>query len=374
MIEKTLEKSMSHAVEHMLNQMMLLQRQHFLGVGPYERSDLRDGYANGFKPLTVKTGNGKLALEVPQVRDASAKFRPSVLEGLTRSEKAMRIAIAEMYIQGVSTRKVKSIIQKFWPEGISSTTVSNMTKELDQHLELFRSRPLTGAYKFVWLDAQYEKVRQNGSVQSFAMFVAMGLNEYGNREIIGVSGKISEAEIHWAEFLESLLARGLKGVELLIADNHSGLKAARKAVLPSVPWQRCLFHLQQNAQAMVVSVSQRKAIAIDIKGIFSQVNLNDAIRAAAEVAKKWEKRNKKFSEWVEDACAESFTYFKFKEEYWRKIRTSNPLERTNREIKRRTRVASIFPSEESCMRLVTAILIEAHENWSERSYIKIVNS
>lgn len=320
LIKKTVSDSMTHAVEFMMNQLMLVQRQHFLGVDAYERSEERDGYANGFKPKTIKSGHGKLTLDIPQVRDSSEPFRPTILEGLTRSEKALRLAIAEMYIQGVSTRKVKAIVKQFWPEGVSSTTVSNMTKELDEQLEFFRNRPLTQRYKFVWLDAQYEKVRQDGMIQSFAVLVAMGLNEEGKREIIGISGKISEAEIHWAEFLESLLERGLKGVELIISDDHSGLKSAN------------------------------------------------------EVSKRWEKRNKRFSEWVEDACAEAFTYFKFEDHFWRKIRTSNPLERTNREIKRRTKVATIFPNEASCIRLITANLVESHENWATRNYIRITNS
>jgi len=374
LIKKTVSDSMTHAVEFMMNQLMLVQRQHFLGVDAYERSEERDGYANGFKPRTIKTGQGKLTLDIPQVRDSSEPFRPTILEGLTRSEKALRLAIAEMYIQGVSTRKVKSIVKQFWPEGVSSTTVSNMTKELDEQFEFFRNRPLTQKYKFVWLDAQYEKVRQDGMVQSFAVFVAMGLNEEGKREIIGISGKMSEAEIHWAEFLESLLERGLKGVELIISDDHSGLKSARNSVLPSVPWQRCFFHLQQNAQSKVTTQLQRKAIANEVKGIFSQTSLKDAKRATSEVSKRWEKRNKRFSEWIEDACAEAFTYFKFEDHFWRKIRTSNPLERTNREIKRRTKVATIFPNEASCIRLITANLVEAHENWSTRNYIRMTNS
>lgn len=184
---------------------------------------------------------------------------------------------------------------------LSSTTVSNMTKELDKQLEFFRNRPLTQKYKFVWLDAQYEKV--------------------------------SEAEIHWAEFLESLLERGLKGVELIISDDHSGLKSAKRSVLPSVPWQRCFFHLQQNAQSKVSTQLQRKAIANEIKGSFSQTSLRDAKRVASEVSKRWDKRNKRFSEWVEDACAKAFTYFKFEDHFWRKIRTSNPLERTNLDLR-----------------------------------------
>ena len=160
------------------------------------------------------------------------------------SEKALRVAIAEMYIQGVSTRKVKSIVKEFWPEGVSSMTVSNRPKELDEQFERFRIRPLVQKYKFLWLDAQYEKVRQDGLVQSSAVPEAIGLNEEGKREIIGISGKMSEAEIHWAEFFESLLERGLKGVELIICHDHSGLKDTRRSVISALPWQHSFFHLQ----------------------------------------------------------------------------------------------------------------------------------
>ncbi len=198
----------------------------------------------------------------------------------------------------------------------------------------------------------------------------MGLNESGEREVLGVSGKISEAEIHWREFLESLLSRGLRGVELIISDAHSGLQTARQEVLPAVPWQRCFFHLQQNAQSKITNIKQRKEIANDMRSIFSTSSLTDSKELLNRYTKKWEKKSKKMSEWMEEACIESFTYFKFDDIYWKKIRTSNPLERLNREIKRRTKVVSIFPSEESCIRLVSAILVETHENWSGRCYIK----
>jgi putative transposase len=370
MIQKSIEGSLTPVLEHLLNQMMLLQREFFLGAGLYERNELREGYANGYKPLTIKSPHGKFAVQVPQVRSTEEPFRPTVLDCFSRAEKAFRAAIAEMYINGVSTRKVSKIIESLWPEGISSGTVSNITKELDESLSAFRNRQLTGTYKFVWLDAQYEKVRQDGIVKSFAVLIAIGLNENGEREVLGVSGKMSEAEIHWREFLESLMARGLKGVELIISDDHYGLKAARQAVLPATPWQRCFFHLQQNAQSKITNVKQRKEIGNDLKSIFSTTSITDAKELAKKFAAKWEKKSKKISEWLEDACNESFTYFKFEDHYWKKIRTSNPLERLNKEIKRRTKVVSIFPSEESCIRLISAILVEANENWSGRCYIK----
>ena len=187
MIQKSVNESMTHAVEFMYNRLMLLQREQFIGAEAYERSQDRDGYANGFKPLKAKTGAGVLNLDIPQVRNSSSNFRPSILEGLTRSEKALRLAIAEMYFQGVSTRKIKMVMKNLWPDGISSGTVSNIAKELDGHLESFRNRPLKDRYKFIWVDAQYEKVRQDGIVQSFAVLVAMGLNHDRKREIIAAS-------------------------------------------------------------------------------------------------------------------------------------------------------------------------------------------
>ena len=370
MLQKSIEGSLNPVIEHLVNQMMLLQRESFLGAGLYERNESREGYANGYKPLTIKSPQGKLAVNVPQVRGTEELFRPSVLECFSRSEKAFRAAIGEMYVHGVSTRKVTKIVENLWPEGISSGTVSNIAKELDKSLAAFRERQFTSPYKFIWLDAQYEKVRQDGVVQSFAVLVAIGLNEDGEREVLGVSGKISEAEIHWREFLESLMSRGLKGVELIISDAHSGLQAARQAVLPAVPWQRCFFHLQQNAQSKITNIKQRKEIANDLKSIFATRSLVDSKELLKRYTQKWEKKSKKMFEWMEEACQESFTYFKFEECYWNKIRTSNPLERLNREIKRRTKVVSIFPSEESCIRLVSAILVETHENWSGRCYIK----
>jgi transposase-like protein len=369
MIDKSIQGSMTGVLEHLVDQIMILQRQHFLSAGPYERTENRAGYSNGFKPLTIKGHEGKLNLNVPQVRDTPSSFRPPILDYVSRSEKALRAAIGEMYIQGVSTRKVSKIMKNLWPEGVSSTTVSNMTKELDESLEAFNNRPLEGSYQFVWLDATYEKVRQNGVVKSFAVLIAIGLNDQGFREVLGVSGQISEAEIHWKSFLESLLERGLKGVKLIISDDHSGLRNARNAVLPSVDWQRCIFHLQQNAQSKVSSIAQRKQIAMDIKAILSQQKLDDAEQMLKRIEKKWEKKAPQFSEWVFEACSEAFTFYKYQSDYWPKIRTSNPLERLNREIKRRTKVAGIFPSEKSCVRLISALLVETHENWSNRVYI-----
>src|SRR6185295_13859359 len=227
---------------------MKIERQQALGVGPYQRGEARQGQANGFKPKTVKTRIGPLHVAVPQVRGAS--FYPSVLERGSRSEKALRLALAEMYVQGVSTRKVSQVTEELCGCEISSSDVSRATAQLDEELAKWRNRPL-GCVKYLVLDARYEKVREAGCVRDCALLTAIGVDEEGRRSVLGVSVSLSEAEVHWRDFLKSLLARGLHGLELIVSDAHEGLKAARQACFSSVPWQRCQFHLMHNALAHV---------------------------------------------------------------------------------------------------------------------------
>jgi len=355
-------------LEALLNETMKTDREMHLKAAPYERSEQRRGQANGFKPKTLTTRLGQLQLEVPQVRDSS--FYPQSLERGCRSEVALKVALAEMYTQGVSTRKVTAITEKLCGTTVSSTQVSNVAKMLDSELEKFRERPLSEPFRYVFLDAQYQQVRHAGAVRSLAVLLAIGVNSEGKREIIGVSVSLSEAEVHWREFLQSLVARGLSGMELVISDDHSGLKAARQAVMPSVPWQRCQFHMSQNAQAYVPSVSMRQEIAQAMRDIFSQPGVEEAREMAKKVIKRYEKKAPKFAKWLEDNIEEGFTVFKLPRPLWRKLRTSNGLERLNREIKRRTRVATLFPNEASCLRLITAVLQEINEEWvTGRSYI-----
>lgn len=373
LIQESIQGSMGEMITNLLNRLMVMQREQFLGASLYERSVDRVGHGNGFKPLTIKTSEGKLNVSVPQVRNTSHPFRPSVLECVQRSEKALRVAIGEMYVQGVSTRKVTTIVQNLWPEGVSSTTISNIAKELDADLDAFRNRPLEQPYKYVWLDALYEKVRRDGIVQSQAILVAIGLSTDGKREVIGISIEPSEAETHWRNFLESLHSRGLKGVELFISDDHVGLKNARRAVFTSTPWQRCFFHLQQNAQAKITNADQRISIAEAVRSIFNQESIEDAEQRLKQVVNEWQTKNPKFARWIDEASRESFTYFKYPKSHWKKIRTTNPLERLNKEIRRRTRVATIFPLESSCLRLISAVLVEQHEVWASKSYISLSN-
>jgi putative transposase len=357
-------------LEALMNEAMKIEREVHLGAAPYERTADRRGQSNGFKPKTLLTRLGGLELEIPQVRDGS--FYPQALERGCRSEVALKLSLAEMYTQGVSTRKVRAITERLCGTQVSSTHVSNVAKLLDEELEKFRNRPLSDAYRYVFLDAQYQRIRHDGIVRSLAVLIALGVNSEGRREILGISVSLSEAEVHWRTFMQMLVNRGLSGVELVISDNHEGLKAARQAILPSVPWQRCQFHLSQNAQAYSPSVAMRAEIGQAMRDIFSQPSLEDAQAMVRKVAARYAKSAPKFSRWVESNAEEGFTIYRFSRLHWRKIRTSNALERVNREVKRRTKVATLFPNEESCLRLVTAVLQEIHEEWlTDKIYLRL---
>lgn len=352
----------------LINTAMRVERQSWLGAGPYERSATRRDQANGYKPKTMSTRQGTITFDIPQTRHGG--FYPQALEKGIRSERALKLALAEMYIQGVSTRKVAAITEQLCGLEVSSTQVSRATAELDEILQAWRERPL-GRYRYVYLDARYEKVRQDGRVQDAAILIAMGINEAGKREILGVSVALSEAEVHWRTFLQSLTQRGLHGVELIISDAHAGLQQARRAVFGGIPWQRCQFHLQQNAQAYVSRKDRQKEVAADIRAIFNAPNRTEAERLLKMTVKKYEPTATKLATWLEETIPQGLTVFDFPAEHRRRLRTTNGLERVNREIQRRTRVASIFPNEAACLRLLTAILMEISEEWETgRTYLK----
>jgi len=362
-------EGMLEVFQTLLNEAAKIERSEALRAAPYERAKERTGYANGFKDKTVHTRMGAVKLKIPQVR--GLEFYPGCIEKGTRSERALKLAVAEMYIQGVSTRKVQKITEELCGFEISSAQVSNFSQLLDEGLEQFRNRPL-GRYKYVYLDALYEKIRHQGLVSDWAVLVATGVNEEGKREIIGISTSLSEAEVHWRCFLENLCGRGLVGVELIISDDHSGLKKARKAVFPSVKFQRCFFHLAQNAQHYSPKKSMNGEIADAVREVFNETSLEDAEQRLKRVTERYQETAPKFAEWFEQNAPESFTYFNFPKDHWRKIRTNNNQERLNKEIRRRTRVVSIFPNEPSCIRLITAILQEMHEDWSTgKMYLKL---
>ena len=359
------------ALRILVDEASKIERSHFLNAQPHERSPERHDYANGFKPKTVMTRMGELTFAIPQVREGG--FYPSALEKGSRTDQALNLMMAEMYVQGVSTRKVIEVLQRLvGPEvSISSTQVSRATKNLDVGLAAWRERPL-GATPYVLLDARYESVREAGQIVDCAVLVAVGITADGKRRVLGVSVALSEAEVHWRSFLDSLIRRGLSGVKLIVSDDHAGLKAARRATLPSVPWQRCQFHLQQNAQGYVTRVDQREVIGRRIRAIFNAPDRAEAERLLKHAIEAWRTEAPKLAEWAEENLAEGFMVFKFPPGHRVRLRTTNGLERINREIKRRTRVASIFPNTASCLRLVSALLAETDEGWLEgKIYLKM---
>lgn len=352
----------------LVNQAMQAERSHVLQAQPFERTDARLGHANGFKPKTLKTRMGPITFAVPQVR-GKVEFYPSALEKGIRSEQALKLALAEMYVQGVSTRKVAAILEELCGTSVSSTHVSQCAARLDADLLLWRTRPL-GTFAYVILDARYEKVRHGGRVLDCAVLIALGIAPDGKRQILGVSVALSEAEVHWRDFLQSLQQRGLCGLQLLVSDDHAGLAAAHRAVFPSVAWQRCQFHLQQNAQAYVPRLELRAQVAAAIRSVFACVDRPSAERRLAELVTAYSASAPKLSSWLETAIPEGFTVFSFPAANQRRLRTSNALERVNQEIKRRTRVARIFPNEASLLRLVSALLAETSDDWeSSKAYL-----
>jgi putative transposase len=360
---------MGEAFRVLLNEAMNPERQKYLGAGPYERSDGRKDYANGYKPKTIKTRVGELELAVPQVRGGG--FYPSSIEKGQRSERALKLSLAEMYLQGVSTRKVATITEGLCGFDVSSSQVSRATKELDGIIEEWRNRRL-GPYPYVYLDAEYQKIRQGGCVIDAAVLIAIGIDETGKREVLGTFIGLSEAEVHWRQFLKGLQDRGLHGVRLLISDDHSGLKAARMGVFPGIPWQRCRFHLQQNAQHYVPRQHMQKEVGDDIRNIFNAPSEAEARRLLGIFMGKYKTSAPKLVEWAEENLIEGMTVFQFPQKHWQRIRTANMVERLHREIRRRTRAVSIFPNEKSCLRLISAVLMETSEDWlSGRVYLKM---
>ena len=352
-----------------LNTAMQAERQQYLGVQPYERSSTRRDHANGYKPKTMATRVGEIIFDVPQVRKGD--FYPSALEKGIRSERALKLALAEMYVQGVSTRKVAAITERLCGIEVSSTQVSQAAASLDEQLQEWRERPL-GRCPYLFLDAHYEKVRQSGQVSDAAVLKAIAVNSEGKREILGVSVSLSEHEVHWRAFLTDLVSRGLTGVQLITSDAHAGLTAARKAVFGGVPWQRCQFHLQQNAQAYVPRIRMRKQVVEDIKSVFNAPDLAEAERLLSQLVDRYSNSAPKLAAWAEENIPEGLTVFRFPSQHRRRIRTANGVERLNKEIRRRSRVATLFPNEASCLRLVTAVVMEISEEWqTNRIYLRL---
>src|SRR4051794_611215 len=358
---------MARAVTVLLNEVMKLERTHALGAMPYQRAEQRTGHANGFKPKTLHTRLGALTVAVPQTR--GVEFYPSALEKGVRSERALKLAVAEMYVQGVSTRKVAAITEQLCGLEVTSGQVSRAAAALDDELQKWRDRPL-GETPYLILDARYEKVRHGGQVVSCAVLVAIGIDPEGKRSILGTAVSLSEAEVHWRDFLAGLQARGLHGVKLVVSDAHAGLKPALDARLSGVPWQRCQSHLMKNALAFLPKPSLRPQAVAALRAAFDAPDRPEAERQLDLAVKKFRSSAPKLAAWLEANVPEGLTVFALPSGHRRRLRTSNMLERLNEEIKRRTRVAGLFPNEASALRLVSAVLMEISEEWeTNRKYL-----
>lgn len=374
MIQEVLESfartgisQIKESLENLFNQLMIAEREEHVGASRYERSDERKGYCNGFKNKSLLTRSGELKLKIPQVREG--EFYPSCLEKGDRVEKSLKLALAESYVNGVSTRRMKKITEELCGKEISSTQISRFSKVLDEEVYKFKNRNL-GNYSYLYLDAQYEKVREDGSVSSLGVLKAVGVTKEGYREVLGISCKISEAEVHWRSFLEDLTRRGMHGIKLVISDSHTGLKKALQSVFPAAKWQRCIFHLAQNAASYGSNKSEGKEMSASVREIYQAIDKEEALSRLKKVVSQYQENSSKFSDWLEENFLEGLTFFDFPKEHWKKIRTNNLVERMNQEQKRRTRVVRLFPSVESCERLVTSIAIRLHEEWATEKYLK----
>jgi putative transposase len=369
-------QAMTQVMTTLMNVAMRLEREQFLGAGHYERDADRRGFANGYKPKKVDTLAGTLRLDVPKTANTPEPFYPQSLERGRRSCRAVMLAAAEMYVKGVSTRHVEKVLAEFGIEGLSSTQVSRATALLDADLKAWRQRPL-GCFRYIFLDARYEKTREHGVADDCAVLTAIGVDELGRRRVLGVSIKVSEAEVHWRAFLESLVARGLQGVDFITSDDHAGLKAARRAVLPGARWQRCQFHLAQNAIHHAPNLSVRKIIGRELREVWNAATLEAADGALKALVMRYRKDAPKLADWLESAVPEGLAVFKLPDAHRRRMRTSNPIERSiQQELKRRTQKIRVFPNEASLERLATAILVEIDEQWavSDQPYVNWKNT
>jgi putative transposase len=382
--DTTVEALLEHLIEHGPNDIatifarafelaMQIERERFLGAGHYERTPERHGYANGYKPKRIDTPAGTVSVQVPKTAGiADAAFYPQSLERGRRSVRAVMLAVAEMYIKGVSTREVEAVMREFGIESLSSSQVSRATKLLDGELEAWRTRPL-GEIKYLFIDARYEKVRLGGVVRDAAVLSAIGIGPDERRRVLGVSVALSEAEVHWRAFLESLQARGMRGVEYVVSDDHAGLRAARRAVLGGAKWQRCQFHLAQNAIHHSPNVAIRKRIGAELRAVWNANTLAKAETALTELVVAYRETAPKLAAWLEENMPEGLAVFSLPEHHRRRMRTSNPMERSvQQELKRRTVKVRVFPNEEALERLVTAVLVEIDERWAvdTKAYIK----
>ena len=375
---------MEHLIEHGAESMgtvfaqvfdlaMQIERERFLGAQLYERNPDRQGYANGYKPKRIDTPAGTVTVNVPKTAGHDAEpFYPQSLERGRRAVRAVMLAVAEMYIKGVSTREAEAVMREFGIESLSSSQVSRAAKLLDDELAAWRTRPL-GETNYLILDARYEKMRHGGVVRDAAVLSAIGIGPDERRRILGVSIALSEAEVHWRAFLESLQRRGMCGVEYVVCDDHTGLRVARKAVLGGAKWQRCQFHLAHNAIHHAPNIAIRKRIGTELRAVWNANTLAAAETVLADLVSSYRETAPKLAGWLEKNIPEGLTVFSLPDHHRRRMRTSNPMERAvQQELKRRTQKVRVFPNQASLDRLVSAVLVEIDDKWAAdtKAYIK----
>jgi len=337
-----------------------------LGAEPYERTDRRRGHRNGYKPRTLKTRVGRLEMMVP--KDREGRFRTELFARYQRSEKALVLALVEMYLQGVSTRKVKRITRELCGLDVSRSQVSALVTDLQAQIDAWRGRPLEGAWPYLVIDARYEKVRRGPHVVSQAVLTVVGVSEEGYREILGTYLGDSESEATWGDVFKDLKARGLEGVAYIVSDAHEGLVAAVRRYFQGAVWQRCQVHVVRNLLGKV-SPTDRAWVAAGWRAVREAETLEAARRRLAELVGVLEAKYPSVAAWLEEAGEEALAVYALPPPHRKRMRSTNMLERWHQEVKRRTQVVRIFPDGPSCLRLVTALSMEMSEEWQGRRYL-----
>jgi putative transposase len=350
------------AVEALVEAALEAEMTAAIGAEKSERSETRLAYRSGYYTRSLITRVGTLELRVPQ--DRKGRFSTELFERYQRSEKALVGALAEMYVQGVSTRKVKAVTEALCGHSFSASSISAINKSLDESLKAFAERRLSENYPYLILDARYEKVREAGVIVSQAVLAAVAVDEDGRRQILGVELANRESRSSWRDFLVKLKGRGLAGVEFVVSDDHPGLKAAIGEVLPEAAWQRCYVHFLRNALDYVPRRVDDDCLQ-ELRWFYDRRDLAEVRRDIAQWLAKWQAKYPRLCNWVEDNIEETLTYYRLPLQHHKHMKSTNMLERLNQELKRRTHVVRIFPNAESCLRLVRALAVEMHENWLE---------
>src|SRR5215207_653771 len=358
--EEPAEDPLRQIVRWAVQELMEAEVAAQIGAGRYERTDERSTQRNGYRPRTWDTRVGSLELQVPKLRQGS--YFPSWLEPRRRAEQALVAVVAEAYVQGVSTRKVEALVQALGISGLSRSEVSRMAASLDEQVAAFRTRRLDAAYPYLWVDARYEHAREAGRVVSMAVIVAYGVRADGVREVLGVDIGLREDVALWRTFFQGLVGRGLHGVQLVISDAQPGLKQAIREVFVGAAWQRCRVHFMRNLLARVPKTAQAM-VAPTVRTIFQQPDRASAQRQLREVGQTLQVRFPQAVALLEEAEEEIFTFYDFPPEHRRQIYSTNPLERLNKELKRRSAVVGIFPNRAAVLRLLGALLAEQNDEW-----------